>query len=91
MELIQVEKECDELEGKEASRLSNIKEDDEDEVNFYTGFSTISALMVWFNFLGPSVNMLNYWHGSSQENQVKTTSGRRRKLPPIKEFFLVLI
>ena len=46
MESIQVEKECDELEGKEASRLSNIKEDDEDEVNFYTGFSTISALMV---------------------------------------------
>ena len=35
--------------------------------------------------------MLNYWHGSSQETQVKTTRGRRRKLPPIEEFFLVLI
>ena len=51
----------------------------------------MSALMVCFNFLGPSVNMLNYWHGSSQETRVKTTRGRRRKLTLIKEFFLVII
>ena len=88
--LIQVEKDCDELEEKQVLRLSNIK-DDEDKVKFYTGFSTMSALMVCFNFLGPSVNMLNYWHGSTQETQVKITRSRRRKLPPIEEFFLVLI
>lgn len=47
--------------------------------------STMSALMVCFNFLGPSVNMLNYWHAIA----VKKLKWKllRRKLPPIEEIF----
>ena len=84
------EKECEELEGKCVLRLSNIR-DDNDKVRFYTGFSTIGLLMACFNFLGPCVNKLNYWHGSSQTTQVKSCKGRKRILPPLEEFFLVLV
>ena len=80
---IRVEKDCDELEKRQVLRLSNIQ-NDEYRVKFDIGFSTISALMVCFNFLWPSVNKLNYRLGSSQETQVKTTEGKRRKLSPFK-------
>ena len=84
------EKECDELEEKCVLRLRNIR-DDNDKVRFYTGFSTIGLLMACFNFLGPCVSKLNYWHGSSQTTQVKSGKGRKRILPPLEEFFLVLV
>ena len=84
------QKECDELEEKCVLQLSNIR-DDNDKVRFYTGFSTIALLMVYFNFLGPSVSKLNYWHGSSQTTHMKSGKGRKRVLSPLEEFFLVLV
>ena len=34
--------------------------------------------MACFNFLGPCVNTLNYWHGSSQTTQVKSGKGKEK-------------
>ena len=46
--------------------------------------------MTCFQFLGPSVNKLNYW-GSSCEAGVKSNKDRQRILRPLNEFFLLLI
>ena len=44
-------------------------------------------MMICFNFLGESVNTLNYWSGSNTKSECKTTKGRKRILSP----FLTLI
>ena len=88
----QLEEECVKLREKQHFRLKNISTDD-NKVRFYTGFATMSALMVCFNFLGPTVNKLNYWASSSStvETQCKSNKGRKRSLSPLEEFFLVLV
>ena len=90
----QLEHECEGLKAKQPFRLRNISADDT-KVRFYTGFSSMAALMVCFNFLGPSVNTLNYWSSTSAsgapEHQIKSTKGRPRLLSPLEEFFLVLV
>ena len=80
--------ECNSLKEKEHLRLNNIKDDNE-KIKFYTGFSTIKLLMICFNFLGDISSILNYWGTSSAET--KTSKGRKRALPPLEEFFLMLI
>ena len=57
---------------------------------FYTGFPCLASLQACFRYLGPSVNNLTYWSGNSQKCDVKS-KGRPRALPPIEEFFLVLL
>ena len=88
----QLEEECIELKEKQHFRLKNISNDD-NKVRFYTGFVTMSALMVCLNFLGPTVNKLNYWASSSStvEMQCKSNKGRKRSLSPLEEFFLILV
>ena len=34
-------------------------------IHFYTGFHTYALLLAFFEFLGPSVNSLQYWGGES--------------------------
>ncbi len=70
-------------------RLSNIKDSGE-KIRFYTGFSNYSSLKTVYDFLGPSVNSLNYW-GSEIVGDSKSSQGRNRSLPPMEEFFLVLV
>lgn len=57
-------------------------------VSFYTGFATYKIFLAFFNFLGPSVNKLNYW-GSKR----KSTSSCHRscKLDPMNQLFLTLV
>ena len=88
----QLEEECIELKEKQHFHLKNISNDD-NKVRFYTGFATMSALMVCFNFLGPTVNKLNYWASSSStvEMQCKSNKGRKRSLSPLEEVFLILV
>lgn len=85
---------CEDLKGKQQFRLKSIS-DDNAKVRFYTGFSTLSALMACFTLLGQSVNKLNYWASTSAsgtvETQAKSTKGRKRILSPLEEFFLVLV
>ena len=69
-------------------RLSNIGSNDK-KVAFYTGFPSFGYLEAYFDFLGPSVDELTYW-SSYKANDVKG-KGRPRGLPPIKEFFMVLV
>ena len=54
----------------------------------YTGFTIFSALMICFNLLGPSVDNLTY---RPTRREVKSKKGRKRKLSPINDFFLLLV
>ena len=88
----QSERECADLKIKQPFRLRNISDDD-NKVRLYTGYSSMAALMVYFNSLSRSVNTLNYWSSTSASGapdyQVKLTMGRPRMLSPLEEFFLV--
>ena len=55
-------------------------------ITFYTRFISL-ILMLFFEFLGPEVNHLNYWgtKGSSRKSKPKI------KLDPLNEFFLTLV
>ena len=55
-------------------------------IHFYTGFHTYALLLAFFEFLGPSVNSLQYWGGKSM-----CKKKRRSKLNPINQLFLTLI
>ena len=87
-----LEEEREELKEKQHFHLSSTAHDDS-AVRFYTGFETLSALMVCFNFLGPAVNKLNYWASSSTcvRATSKSNKGRKRILSLLEEFFLVLV
>ena len=85
----QLEKQVPELEKRLKSqlfRLSNIANDSQ-KVLFYTGFQDYAMC---YDYLGPAVNNLNYW-GSVNSTDSKRTSGRTQSLPPLEEFFLVLV
>ena len=56
-------------------------------VRMYTGFSSFDVLLAFFEFLGPSVNSLNYWGKKEREWKRR----RQRKLDPLNQFFLTLI
>ena len=66
-------------------RLENIASNNS-LVRFYTGFQSYEILLLFFEFLGPSVNELHYW-GS------KSSTGRRRrmKLDPLNQLLLTLM
>ena len=70
-------------------RLSNMI-DEPQKVLFYTGFPDYATLRACYDYLGPAVNKLNYW-GSVNSSDGKKNSGRTRSLPPLEEFFLVLV
>ena len=62
------------------------------KVSFYTGFPSIASLNACFNYSGPSVNELTYWNPSMASPQADIKSkGRKRKLSPREEFFMVLV
>lgn len=76
-------------------RLSNISDDD-NMVCFYMGFTNYSTLMACYNFLGPAVNHLTYWDSGRRLAESEMAAplykkGRNRALPPLEEFFLVLV
>ena len=70
-------------------RLDNILKNDQ-KIQYYTGFPNYGTLKSFYDFLGPAVNNLNYW-GSSAGVAEKSPTGRNRVLPPMEEFFLVLV
>ena len=73
--------------------LENIKEDS-NKVAFYTGFSNYDNLITCYTFLGPAVHNLIYWDSgksSNQRDETEPKKGRKRALPPLEEFFLVLV
>lgn len=75
--------------SKSIFRLSTIHDDDQ-KIHFYTGFSNYSTLKACYDYLGPAVDSLNYW-GSEISGTTKSSCGRSRSLPPIEEYFLVLV
>ena len=91
--LKQSEQECEVEIENQRFQTSHISGNDA-KVRFYTGFSTFSALLVCFNFLGPAINRLKYWSNTSssdEETRPKSGKGRKRILPPLEEFFLLLV
>ena len=76
-------------------RLSNISHSNE-LVTFYTGFPSYACLEACFKFLGSDVNHLHYNYSKKSGSEcsdttVSSSNGRPHKLPPIEEFFLVLV
>ena len=67
--------------------INNIADSDQ-KVSFYTGFPTFASFEACYKFLGPAVYELRYW--TSQQKSFKG-KGRTRTLPPMEEFFLVLV
>ena len=67
--------------------LSNVSKD-ESKLCFYTGFTSFTALMACYNFLGPAVNSLLYSH---KEKESTNKRCRPRSLSPEDDFFLVLV
>ena len=88
----ELQEETADLKEKQHFHLSSIAHNDS-IVRFYTGFETLSALMVCFDSLGLAVNKLSYWASSS--TSVHTTSksnkGRKSTFSPLGDFFLVLV
>ena len=66
-------------------RLEHIAHDDS-LIKFYTGFGSYDHLLTFYDFLGPSVNQLNYW-GVKE----RTAERREMKLDPINQLFLSLV
>ena len=58
--------------------------DDNNAVRFYTGFPSLSVMMICFTFLGDAVSNLSY---RDYTNLIK---GKPHKLSPLNEFFLML-
>ena len=71
-------------------RLSNIMQNDQ-KILFYTGFPNYYTLKACYDCLGPAVNSLHYWGSMQSTTEGKSSRGRSRSLPPIEEFFLVLV
>ena len=65
-------------------RIESIAEDDM-LVKFYTGFTSYTILLAFFQFLGPAVNNLTYWDTERKEKR------RRMKLDPFNQLFLALV
>lgn len=90
-----LQKEIDLFKEREFS-LEQLK-DDNSAIQFYTGFPSCDALLCFFEYIQPKIAKLQYWsrrnlpdsHGYQQEG--KTKPGPTRKIPPITEFFMVLI
>ena len=59
----------------------------DDLVRFYTGFISYKMLLIFFEFLGPSVNELHYWGTPEGPRKRK----RPTKLTPLNQMFLTLI
>ncbi|CAB3998936.1 THAP domain-containing 11, partial [Paramuricea clavata] len=61
---------------------------------FYTGFQSYDLFKIFFEFLGPAVNKINYW-GSNTRNDDSVTPesskrGPKRQMNPEQELFIVL-
>ena len=93
-ETVQLQEKITELEKKLAIsqfRLCNIAADNQ-KVLFYTGFPDYATLKSCYDFLGPAVNSLNYWGSTGHGNSTAERNlGRTRTLPPLEEFFLLLV
>ena len=71
-------------------RLVNISHNDK-MVKFYTGFPSFASLKACFKFLGPAINYLSYKDQSMSDSDTLCRSGWPHSLPPMEEFFLVLV
>ena len=83
----------DELEGKPASaractrEIDNILKDDS-KAQFYSGFPSKEHLQICFEFLGPTVNHLQYWKANNIKRSQRKKCGHQRRLSPLEEFFV---
>ena len=66
--------------GDDGFRIEKIK-DDQNVVQFYTGFTSMELLMVCFTFLGKAASKLSY------RDRYKLSKRKPHKLSPLNEFF----
>ena len=61
-------------------------------VSYYTGFTSVETLNACCEYLGPAVRNVSYWNGGKSKGKDECKGrGRHRALPPLEEFFLVLV
>lgn len=84
-----LEAENKDLKSRAMSRKTSVEDvaGNDDLVKLYTGFTTYSVFLAFYEFLGPSVNELAY-RGVSQRAQKRQ---RRRKLNSLNQLFLTLM
>ena len=78
--------------------LDKIKHDNS-AILFYIGFPSYDALIGFFNYIKQNIPKLQYWKGENslkeskpyQTDDNKNKPGPSRKLPPLEEFWLVLV
>jgi len=65
---------------------------DSDQLKFYTRLTSAQFMCLW-NFLGPSVNKLQYWNADVElpERSPSKRPGPKRKMTPKNELFLTLM
>lgn len=77
-------------------KLDNFKDNDA-AIQFYTGFPTYETLVCFFEYFEPKLAKLQYWNqrnapdSHSYQEEGKKKPGPKRSLPPLTEFFMVLI
>ena len=64
--------------------------DNNEAIQFYTGFESYQIVKFFFDFLGDAANHLQYRGSNSKCTSHLETRGAPRVLTPINEFFLVL-
>lgn len=76
------------------SRCLDVEEmlKDSEQLKFYTGLTSSQFMCLW-NFLGPSVNKLQYWNADLElpERSPSKRPGPKRKMTPKNELFLTLM
>ena len=89
IELLEAEKKHLKSKLSKMSRTMSVEDvaGNDDLVKLYTGFTTYSVFIAFYEFLGPSVNELAY-RGVSQHAQKRQ---RRRKLDSLNQLFLTLM
>ena len=60
-------------------------------IRFYTGFVSYELLLNFFEFLGPSVNQLNYWGDDKRKRKTDRKWKYKSRLTPINQFFLTIV
>jgi len=81
LELLESEKKkMDSKKDKQFFHIQDIQHDDK-LVQFYTGFTSFTLFLAFFELLGPAVHHLNYWGSKAGLRKVSPTQKNRPKEP----------
>ena len=80
-----VERETMKVQERKPLQIENVK-DENQLIHLYTGFQSFHLLLLFFQFLGPSVHNLKFWVSKKTGKR-----SRKTKLSPLNQLFLTLM